>query len=481
LNIIEAVTDKNLLGSMFKDPSTWAAWRVFLRGLFNIPITDAPDLELFKRCTGLDEPPAQAVRECAAICGRRSGKSFVSAITSVFLACFKDWQPYLSPGERGMIFIIAVDREQAKIIKNYVGGILNSSKILSGMIEQERQEQIDLKNRVSIAIKTCNYRSVRGYTVLCAILEETAFWRSEESANPDVEVLTALRPALAGVPGSLLIAISTPYSRAGILYDMFKRHYGQAGKSTLVWKAPSLTMNPTLNRGLIDAAITDDPEAGRAEWEAEWRLDISAFLSGEMVTACVVPGRTDLPPVGGIQYYGHTDPSGGSKDSFTLAIAHKEKSGLKVLDLVRERKPPFNPREVVSEFSTILKAFRVSEVGSDRYAGEWVVAGFSECNIRIKHSELSASELYLELLPIISSRAVELLDSKRLISQLAGLERRTRSGGKDLVTHYPGGHDDCAVSAAGAILAAAGVGAGPQPFIWRAFPDWPVWPGRKIN
>jgi len=35
-----------------------------------------------------------------------------------------------------------------------------------------------------------------------------------------------------------------------------------------------------------------------------------------------------------------------------------------------------------------------------------------------------------------------------------GLERRARSGGKDLVTHYPGGHDDVANAAAGALVAA---------------------------
>jgi len=128
-----------------------------------------------------------------------------------------------------------------------------------------------------------------------------------------------------------------------------------------------------------------------------------------------------------------------------------------------------------------LKAYRVSEVGSDRYAGEWVTTAFSERGIRVKHSELTTSELYLELLPIISIRGLELLDLKRLTAQLAGLERRTRSGGKDLVTHYPGGHDDLATAAAGAILAASGVGAAPEPYIWSLRAEWPPWPGKKIN
>jgi hypothetical protein len=56
---------------------------------------------------------------------------------------------------------------------------------------------------------------------------------------------------------------------------------------------------------------------------------------------------------------------------------------------------------------------------------------------------------------MISSGSIELLDIKRLISQLTQLERRTRSGGKDLVTHYPGSHDDLANSIAGTSVMSA--------------------------
>jgi hypothetical protein len=55
--------------------------------------------------------------------------------------------------------------------------------------------------------------AVRGRTVAAALLDEVAFWRSEESANPDAEVLAALRPSMLTIPNSPLLAISTPYSR----------------------------------------------------------------------------------------------------------------------------------------------------------------------------------------------------------------------------------------------------------------------------
>lgn len=42
----------------------------------------------------------------------------------------------------------------------------------------------------------------------------------------------------------------------------------------------------------------------------------------------------------------------------------------------------------------------------------------------------------------------------RLVGQLAGLERRATSGGRDRIDHAPGEHDDLANSAAGALVLA---------------------------
>jgi hypothetical protein len=161
-----------------------------------------------------------------------------------------------------------------------------------------------------------------------------------------------------------------------------------------------------------------------------------------------------LPRVEGVRYFAFADPSGGRQDSFTLGIAHAEKSGKIVLDVLRERRPPFAPEGITAEYSAVIKSFGLSEITSDRYAGSWVTSAFQANGIYVRASEKTASELYLELLPMISNGTAELLDIKRLAGQLTGLERRTRAGGKDLIAHYPGGHDDCANAAAGALVAA---------------------------
>lgn len=454
MNIIEALQDKNLFAGLLKDPSTWRSWFVFLRALFGLPITDPAELELFRASTGLETPPRKKAREAFVIAGRRSGKSFISSIIASYLACFFDWSPYLSKGERGYIFIVATDRLQARVVKNYISGIFQQNDLFRRMVAKETAESIQLKNNITIEIKTCSYRGIRGYTILAAILEEIAFWRSELTANPDREILTAIRPALSTIPGSLLIGLSSPYSRSGVLYDQFKKFYGQPG-DTLIWKAPTEVMNPTIDMAVINKALAEDFEAGKAEWLAEWREDINAFLPVELIEACMIPERYVLPPNPKLYYRAFIDPSGGRSDSFTMAIAHKDESQKIILDYIKEVKAPFKPEEVCRDFAEILDKYEIATVESDRYAGEWPVEAFAKFGIRVKPSEFSASELYLELLPLLTSGRVELLDNKRLLSQLGSLERIVRQGGRDQVTHPPGGHDDLANAVAGACVSAA--------------------------
>jgi hypothetical protein len=122
---------------------------------------------------------------------------------------------------------------------------------------------------------------------------------------------------------------------------------------------------------VVDRAFERDAAAASAEYGGLFRADLEAFVSREVIAAAVVPSRHELQPVSGIQYLAFVDPSGGSNDSMTLAVAHREPDGRAVLDAVRERRPPFSPEAVVEEFATLLKAYRINQVEGDRYGGEW--------------------------------------------------------------------------------------------------------------
>lgn len=98
--------------------------------------------------------------------------------------------------------------------------------------------------------------------------------------------------------------------------------------------------------------MAEDPAAAPAEWLAEFRDDLEDFVSKEVVDECAVKGRFELPPMQSMHYTAFCDPSGGSSDSMTLAIAHRE-GDRGVIDAIREARPPFSPEAVVAEFATL--------------------------------------------------------------------------------------------------------------------------------
>jgi hypothetical protein len=75
------------------------------------------------------------------------------------------------------------------------------------------------------------------------------------------------------VPGAMLMAISSPHVCRGLLFENCERYLGKDDKRILVWKAPTLAMNPTADAESIEQASADDPVAASAEYRAEFRED----------------------------------------------------------------------------------------------------------------------------------------------------------------------------------------------------------------
>jgi hypothetical protein len=461
ITIIEACADDALFAGWFRKRETWAAWFAFLKVLFGLPL-DARELETFRRCTGRSVPPVGVVREGYLCCGRRAGKSFVLALTAVWLACFCDWHDCLTPGERGVIMIIAADRKQARVIFRYVSALLKVP-LLAPLVERSAAERIDLAGDVTIEIMTASFRTTRGYTTVAVLLDELAFFQSDEgSANPDTEIIAALKPAMATVPGSMLLCASSPYARRGSLWNAYRQHFGKDGP-VLVWKADTLTMNPTVPRSVIEEAYASDPANAAAEYGAEFRTDVEAFIPRENVEACLIPGRRELPPVSGVSYVAFTDPSSGTTDSMTLAIAHRGQDGHVVLDAARERKPPFSPESVAAEFAALLKSYGVHKVTGDRHGGEWLRERFAVHGILYEIASAPKSDIYRSFLPLLNDARAELFDAPHLVSQLVGLERTVSRSGKELIGAAPNVHDDVANAVAGALVLAREA----VPALWR--------------
>ena len=145
-----------------------------------------------------------------------------------------------------------------------------------------------------------------------------------------------------------------------------------------------------------------DAAAASAEYMAEFRTDVEAFITREAVEACVNLGSRERATRAYAQIVAFVDPSGGSSDAMTLAIAHKEDE-TEILDVIRERKPPFSPEAVAEEYAKLVRSYRCTKVYGDRYGGEWPREQFRKHGVNYEPAEKPKSELYRDLLPLINS------------------------------------------------------------------------------
>ncbi len=448
-----ALSDPDLLGR-FVEGESWAAWKALLIGMFGEEL-NRTERRLFERLTKRAQEPLQLVEIFVGVVGRRGGKSRAAALLAVFVAALCDHGDKIVIGERPVVLCIAQNQKQASVSFGYVTGIFESVPALAAMIDNQTADSLTLKNGVAIEVRAASFRGLRGVTALAVIADESCFWRTDEgSANADSEIINALLPALATTGGPLIL-ISSPYSRRGRTWELYKRHFGPQGDPlVLVAQGSSRDFNPSLPQRVVDRAIEADPASASAEYLGQWRSDLEAFVAREVVEAAVTPGCFERLRVHGVSYSAFVDPSGGSADDMTLALAHKEGETV-ILDAVRAVKPPFSPDAVVVEFAGVLKSYGVSRIRGDRYAGEWPREAFRKHGVQYECSEKTKSDLYRELLPLLNAGRVDLLDNAKLISQLVGLERRTARGGRDSIDHPPGGHDDLSNACAGAIVMAS--------------------------
>lgn len=449
--IVDALKDPALLGAALGPYGTWETWFVILKSTFGLPL-DAAEAKIFREVAGNRKPPSAPVRELWAVAGRRSGKSRVAAAINAYAGALaaENADNGLAKGETGWILSFAPVRAQAKTILEYTAAFFDESPILGPLVVDRTSEELRLKNNIVIATHVSSYRSLRGRTVLAATLDEAAFFKSEESASPDVEVVRALKPSLR--PGALLVGISSPFGRRGLLYERHRASFGRDDPQVLVVQADTRKLNPTYSQEIIDEAMGLDPVSARTEYGATFRTDISNYINETILRRCVREHQAgDALPDRAFRYFGFVDSSGGVGDSFTCAIAHIDGEKT-VLDEVHEFEAPFAPPDVVDAIAEILEGYGVSSVHGDRYAAEWVASAFRERGLHYLPSEASKSQLYAECLPIFTSGTAVLPNHPKLIAQLCSLERRAAASGREVIDHPRGLHDDVANAVAGALV-----------------------------
>lgn len=446
----------------------WAAWRAVAKCLDGQGAMLTPDERaLFEASTGRASPPMERPAEVVIVAGRRSGKSRFAGVAAARAAGLMRYP--LAPGERAVVGLAAADRAQARILLGYAAAPFETGTLrglvrrpsplarLADLVTRRTRWGFDLTTGTSVEVRTASYGSIRGRSYALVVADEVAFWSADDGSNPASEVLAAVRPGLVTLDGQLLV-ISSPYAKAGPLWDAVERYYGRDDDRVLVWRAPTRTMNPTIPQAVVDDALRRDEAAARAEWEAEFREDQQSYVGLDTLRRVVVPGQTRWPRHATLAHVAIFDGATGTgSDSSALAIAHRdtiEGRPVAVLDALLEVRPPFSPRGAVEQAARLAHEYGCTEVYGDAFAAGWVEEAFRSAGLRYRPLATPKAEVYVMFLQLITSEAVRLLDAPRLVAQLTGLVRRARPGGRDVVDHAARGHDDVAnVTAAACVVA----------------------------
>jgi len=434
---------------------TWSVWRVTGKAIFGEKLNKA-EREIFTRFTGRTMPPTSQVKELWAIVGRRGGKgSFVASIC-IYLSLIRP--PVLKRGVLARVLVLAVDKDQAGEVFSYVESLVEMLGYEDKVIGHTK-ESIEFSTGVEVLIKPADKRRVRGRSLVTVVADEVAsWWDDTSSSNPAREVFRALRPSMLGVKGALLMAISSPYSRSGLLYETCQAAWGKDGDRRLVWRAATWEQRPSDDPDFLQFLAeeeADDPLSYRSEYGAQWRSDLESFLTVEAIDAVTITGRNMLGYLPGVKHYAFGDFAGGvgtNADSATLAIGRVE-NGKLVRARMEEWKPPFDAIAMVKDVHSICQEYHIREVVADHFSAGTFDAIFKEHAKGLKYTvhESTTTKNYVGLIPLLSSRVVELLDHAKLRGQLLSLERRTKDAGGETISHpkNPQAHDDLATACAG--------------------------------
>lgn len=252
------------------------------------------------RMFGCERVPevARKLGLCVAVCGGRGGKSLLAAWRLVYLAATLPVK--LSPGEQAFAIIVAPDQRLAEQTLRYCVGIAREWFPEKGRVTEESSLGFTLvraqagaeadkwgDDRVRFAVLPASQggKAQRGRALVGAILDEAAFFRGEDSAINDKDVLDAVTPRV--IVGGEVIVTTTPWSRAGEVYELFERNFSHP-IDAVVAHAPTWELRSDERiLAQIEREKTRDPWNYSREFGAEFLdRDQGTFFEADCIEGC---------------------------------------------------------------------------------------------------------------------------------------------------------------------------------------------------
>ena len=385
----------------------------------------------------VERVPELARKVVAAVCGARSGKTRLGALSLLYLALTVDVSA-LAPGESAFGIIVAPDLRLASQAMSYVRGAVASRQELAAAVVSESELRIVLRRdkRRTVTIEALpasgGGAATRGRNFVGAMLDEACFFRDKSYSVNDEDIYRSIAPRV--LTGGLTLIQSTPWGKSGLLWHTHQQNFGAPTSALVAHAATSLMRSDAnlLERVVIERAR--DPENARREFDAEFLDSDTQFLSSADVDACT-RDDAELPPMQRAEHVACIDPASRA-NAFTLVVGRLDFDGLLVVSLAREWRPgagsPLDLRAVVREVAAEVRRYGCDTVISDQWSGDALAALFDDCGVALQQQTLAgldAAEAWQRLRTSLSTHALSLPRNAQLRADLCGVRRRVSSGG----------------------------------------------------
>jgi hypothetical protein len=223
----------------------------------------------------------------------------------------------------------------------------------------------------------------------------------------------AVRPALLTTKG-LLIGISSPYRKIGLLYQKHRDHFGVDG-NILVVQGSTALFNPTISAAELEEERALDPTAAISEWDALFRNDLNGYLDDESIDRAIDYDRPlELPPQEGVIYEAFVDANAGGSDAYGACVAHKMGDDY-IIDAVHGTYRG-DPQVTTKEYADLFRSYRITKVTGDNFAKEWVAGAWRKLGFEYFQSKKVKSDIYLECIPLWLRGAVHIPNLRLSVS-----------------------------------------------------------------
>lgn len=464
-----------LAGKAFADLPASPLQLAIARAADGRPLAGVLEPEALRAHFGVDELEPVMPELVVLVCGVRAGKSFLASCAAIKGALTADLEA-LKPHEVPRFAIVAPTVDNARATFRILVGIVRGSKVLRAMVVPRKKgsedadatlDTLELRRpdgrRVEIVVVAAHRGAVtmRSRWLVGFVLDEVALFGAEATgaAVNAEELLRAGETRL--VPRAQGWLISSPFGPSGLLYELWREHFGKPGE-VLVVHAPTRAMNPSFPEKKVDAVRRRDADTAAREYDAAWLDATTALLDGRQLDAATRKAPAQRPPVAGVRYVAAGDAATRG-NAWTLVVGHAERAAPVVVDGVRLEQPlrvvvdgawqwigsksaPLSPATVLEEQAAILRPYGTRTIFQDHVMLDALRDLARQHKLYLEEQRGEQLETYMQLRTAVASSALELPPDAFVRQDLAGIRRKVTSSGTriELPTTANGRHSDFA-------------------------------------